>query len=285
MSAPIQLLKEAAEEGVKLKSFVKSETKAAINAKKISEEAAESVSKRTAEAEGRRITAAVRPEDTKNVLRNRTEELRAQAKAEKEAAKVAKQNQAFANAEAADNEILTASLPTKEEEAAAYQAAKQAELNKAIANDADMLREDNVVHVTNTEKPQPTLNTNRNNTTVAGIANRDAYNQAVSDTRQMLSQGTITRSEAKQRFTKARAARDKQIKLENLQKEVNEFNYEDPKYNDLFKKQGIDTGTPWSSTARAALGTAVVGAGVCAALSSSRGQQSNAQLYGQQPLY
>ena len=45
------------------------------------------------------------------------------------------------------------------------------------------------------------------------------------------------------------------------------------------------TGTPWSSTAKAALGTAVVGAGICAALSSSRGQQNNAQLYGQQPLY
>lgn len=44
-------------------------------------------------------------------------------------------------------------------------------------------------------------------------------------------------------------------------------------------------GTPWSSTAKAVLGTAVVGAGICAALSSSRGQQSNAQLYGQQPLY
>jgi len=41
----------------------------------------------------------------------------------------------------------------------------------------------------------------------------------------------------------------------------------------------------WSSTAKAALGTAVVGAGICAALSSNRGQQNNAQLYGQQPLY
>ena len=34
-----------------------------------------------------------------------------------------------------------------------------------------------------------------------------------------------------------------------------------------------------------ALGTAVTGAALCAALSSSRGQQNNAQLYGQQPLY
>ena len=39
------------------------------------------------------------------------------------------------------------------------------------------------------------------------------------------------------------------------------------------------------STMRAVLGTAVVGAGICAALSSNRGQQNNAQLYGQQPLY
>lgn len=49
------------------------------------------------------------------------------------------------------------------------------------------------------------------------------------------------------------------------------------------EKQNAET--PWSSTARAVLGTAVVGAGICAALSSSRGQQNNAQLYGQQPLY
>lgn len=43
--------------------------------------------------------------------------------------------------------------------------------------------------------------------------------------------------------------------------------------------------TPWASTARAALGTAVAGGALMAALSSSRGQQNNAQLYGQQPLY
>ncbi len=43
--------------------------------------------------------------------------------------------------------------------------------------------------------------------------------------------------------------------------------------------------TPWSSTAKAALGTAVGGAALMAALSGSRGQQNNAQLYGQQPLY
>ena len=46
-----------------------------------------------------------------------------------------------------------------------------------------------------------------------------------------------------------------------------------------------ENSTTWSSTAKAALGTAVVGAGICAALSSNRGQQNNAQLYGQQPLY
>ena len=42
---------------------------------------------------------------------------------------------------------------------------------------------------------------------------------------------------------------------------------------------------PWSNGMKIALGTAVTGAALCAALSSSRGQQNNAQLYGQQPLY
>lgn len=47
----------------------------------------------------------------------------------------------------------------------------------------------------------------------------------------------------------------------------------------------INENSAWGSTAKAVLGTAVGGAALCAALSSSRGQQSNAQLYGQQPLY
>ena len=42
---------------------------------------------------------------------------------------------------------------------------------------------------------------------------------------------------------------------------------------------------PWSRGMKVALGTAVTGAALCAALSASRGQQNNAQLYGQQPLY
>lgn len=54
---------------------------------------------------------------------------------------------------------------------------------------------------------------------------------------------------------------------------------------DIDKMNAMSENTPWGSTAKAALGTAVVGAGICAALSSSRGQQNNAQLYGQQPLY
>lgn len=47
----------------------------------------------------------------------------------------------------------------------------------------------------------------------------------------------------------------------------------------------INENTAWGSTAKAALGTAVAGGALMAALSSSRGQQNNAQLYGQQPLY
>lgn len=46
-----------------------------------------------------------------------------------------------------------------------------------------------------------------------------------------------------------------------------------------------NTETQWSHGAKIVLGTAVTGAALCAALSSSRGQQNNAQLYGQQPLY
>lgn len=54
---------------------------------------------------------------------------------------------------------------------------------------------------------------------------------------------------------------------------------------DIDKINAMSKNTPWGSTARAALGTAVAGGALMAALSSSRGQQSNAQLYGQQPLY
>lgn len=43
--------------------------------------------------------------------------------------------------------------------------------------------------------------------------------------------------------------------------------------------------TSWGQTAKTVLGTAVGGAALMAALSGSRGQQNNAQLYGQQPLY
>ena len=61
-----------------------------------------------------------------------------------------------------------------------------------------------------------------------------------------------------------------------------EYYYDSPEYKQIFNEQEA---TPWSSTAKAALGTAVGGAALMAALSGSRGQQNNAQLYGQQPLY
>lgn len=58
------------------------------------------------------------------------------------------------------------------------------------------------------------------------------------------------------------------------------------KKKDTFKLNNNNTNEqPWASTAKAALGTAVAGGALMAALSSSRGQQNNAQLYGQQPLY
>lgn len=51
------------------------------------------------------------------------------------------------------------------------------------------------------------------------------------------------------------------------------------------QKPPVKDGTPWANGIKVALGTAVTGAALCAALSASRGQQNNAQLYGQQPLY
>ena len=71
-------------------------------------------------------------------------------------------------------------------------------------------------------------------------------------------------------------------------------NYVDPekhrlnqwlKNNQSVPEPPINEDTAWGSTAKAALGTAVAGGALMAALSSSRGQQNNAQLYGQQPLY
>lgn len=47
----------------------------------------------------------------------------------------------------------------------------------------------------------------------------------------------------------------------------------------------VNEDAPWANSMKIALGTAVTGAALCAALSTSRGQQNNAQLYGQQPLY
>lgn len=52
-----------------------------------------------------------------------------------------------------------------------------------------------------------------------------------------------------------------------------------------FKPRNNNNENQWSGTMRAALGTAVGGAALMAALSGNRGQQNNAQLYGQQPLY
>jgi hypothetical protein len=54
---------------------------------------------------------------------------------------------------------------------------------------------------------------------------------------------------------------------------------------DSLRKELGQLENPWSHGAKIALGTAVTGAALCAALSTSRGQQNNAQLYGQQPLY
>lgn len=68
-----------------------------------------------------------------------------------------------------------------------------------------------------------------------------------------------------------------------LQRNLTEYNYDNPEFDILNQSQSNQQS--WGLTAKAVLGTAVGGAALCAALSSSRGQQNNAQLYGQQPLY
>lgn len=115
-----------------------------------------------------------------------------------------------------------------------------------------------------------------------------AYRQKTGAIKEMRANGTITRAKAKQQYAAARKERDIARNKQRLNDTMNEFNYEDKERAKLFQEEFdelYNKNTPWSTTARAALGTAVVGAGICAALSSSRGQQNNAQLYGQQPLY
>ena len=99
----------------------------------------------------------------------------------------------------------------------------------------------------------------------------------------LVSQGKMTPNEvAKERSSRRKNMFDKDFEKRALQKQRNEFNFDESRF-DVLDENSSDT--PWSSTAKAALGTAVAGGALMAALSSSRGQQNNAQLYGQQPLY
>lgn len=82
---------------------------------------------------------------------------------------------------------------------------------------------------------------------------------------------------------------EKQNILNNVQSKLKDVMVKEEK--EAFKSgesllnKSQDEAMSWSRGAKVALGTAVTGAALCAALSSSRGQQNNAQLYGQQPLY
>lgn len=104
------------------------------------------------------------------------------------------------------------------------------------------------------------------------------------DAKAMVAAGQISEKDAKQ--LRQKAIEDYQQKRDIAKARIN------ASYGDTEALKKVDaadarngSGEPWSSTARVALGTAVVGAGICAALNSNRGQQNNAQLYGQQPLY
>lgn len=138
----------------------------------------------------------------------------------------------------------------------------------------------------------PTLRANQpTNTLVAGQSVPGVVKQNERMAYESEMQATEAALEAQGKMTEREIAKDQAKRIEQETKRrsemkkrasVNEFNYDNAENRKYFED---NNSTPWSSTAKAALGTAVGGAALMAALSSSRGQQNNAQLYGQQPLY
>lgn len=102
------------------------------------------------------------------------------------------------------------------------------------------------------------------------------------ENRLMYETGLINKQEAIKRNKKVL----KDIENENAIKKarIDAANGDPEALNIVNKADGVGE-TPWAGGMRAALGTAVGGAALLAAINSSRGQQNNAQLYGQQPLY
>lgn len=100
--------------------------------------------------------------------------------------------------------------------------------------------------------------------------------------RVMYETGVFTKEEAVKRNKKVL----KDIENENVIKKarIDAANGDPEALNIVNRADGVGE-TPWAGGMRAALGTAVGGAALLAAINSSRGQQNNAQLYGQQPLY
>lgn len=120
------------------------------------------------------------------------------------------------------------------------------------------------------------------------IQNYNAEMQATNEA--LAAQGIITEEAArKEGFIVHESqlpnqAEVKQKYKEALQRNINENNYDLSEFN-ILNEPPVNEDTPWAQPMKVALGTAVAGGALCAALSSSRGQQNNAQLYGQQPLY
>jgi len=102
----------------------------------------------------------------------------------------------------------------------------------------------------------------------------------------LVSQGKMTPAEvAKERSARRKAAFQKESDplKRKLRAEVNEYNYDEKRFDELFNND--KTETPFARGVKIALGAAVGGGLLVKALSDNRGSQNNAQLYGQQPLY
>lgn len=220
----------------------------------------------------------------KKVLQPKTRE---SLLAEEKTKQQASINQKINEAEVGDHASINDYEFTPEEEAARHMAAQEKQLAAAQAADAEEITNGSLE--SNTSINKKIRNTNSNTTKAGnqmyGIVKQNermAYESEMQATEAALvEQGRMTEKEVSKDQARRVQQETKRRAEEAKRAAVNEFNYDDINNQKYFK----DIGTPWSTTARAALGTAVVGAGICAALSSSRGQQSNAQLYGQQPLY
>lgn len=154
----------------------------------------------------------------------------------------------------------------------------------AIKNELATVPEDQRINIRTTSEPKP-INVSYSSTNPNEVQLRDQR----ATTNLMYQTGLIDKKEATLRNKRAyKEMFNKSNKENELRKARIAAGYGDTEALarlDKLEPPPINDDAPWANGIKIALGTAVTGAALCAALSSSRGQQNNAQLYGQQPLY